>query len=345
MLAKHFSITITNLTKQVFLVFFVLFSLFGAVFSGAAPSESTESPKLKSLDNGHFTVQQLLQHITALERVFEKESHAIAELNERIDRLEAKYLEVKSSIEQTIGIQSVNESTLPVQRAQPAQSVQPPAQVAVIADDTGYNLENDVLSHVALGAYETFAIGGFLAILLLLLTLRIYQRKREKAAILDESDFLEAEESVDKEESGEKSLKAFQKLSALKKAVQNKGSKDELTIVIRQDEYKQNANKSVNSAIADARLFIEQGQPEFAIKLLESFLAKNKHSEIGWQMFFKILHDQKLNTEFRKQALRFKRMEQFPETWTKIQSWGHALEPDEPLYMSEQEKKKRFFSN
>lgn len=355
MLAKQFSATTIHLTKQVFLIFFVLFSFSGAVSSDTAPS------KLPPLGD-HATVQQLLQHLTALERSFEQEAQAMAALDERIARLEKKYLAVKSSIEQSTVIhtdQSANEPALqtsavtaPVPaQAEPAQPVQPapqpiqPAQVNVIEDETGYHQEHDFLSSILSSDYGILAMGG-LAILLLLLALIIYRRKREKAdSGFDDLGLSEIDEPIEKDQGDNKSTTALQKLTALKKAAKGIDSEDDATIVIRQNEYKQTAKNSLNSAIADARSFIEKGQPELAVKLLESFLGKNKRSEIGWQMLFKILHDQNKKNEFRKQALRFKRLEQFPDTWTKIQAWGHAMEPDETLYMSAQEKKKRFFSD
>lgn len=347
MLAKQFSVITINLTKQVFLIFFVLFSLSGVVSSDTAPS------KLPPLGD-HATVKELLQHIIALERGFEQETRAIAALNERIARLEEKYLAVKSGIERSTGIQTglpANETALPATtpQAQPAQTApQPmqPAQVTVTTDETGFDLEHDLLSPFISSDFETLAIGGLLAILLLLLALHVYRRKREKAdRDFDEPGLLDTDDSIEKTQDSNNHRKISQKLAALKKASQGSDSEDETTIVIRQDEYKKTTGNSLNSAISDARAFIEKGQPELAVKLLESFLAKNKRSEIGWQMLFKILHDQQKKNEFRKQALRFKRLEQSPDTWAKIQAWGLALEPDEPLYMNEQEKKKRFFSD
>jgi len=352
MLAKQFSAITTNLTKQVFLIFFVLFSLSGVVSSNTAPS------KLPPLDD-HATVQQLLQHIIALERDLEQESQAIAALNERIDRVEAKYLAVKASIEGSTGIQTgqpTNEPALstsavvdPVPatpQIQPAQQPIQPAQVTVIADNGSHDLEHDFLSYIISFDYGILTIGGLLVILIVLLALRLYRRKREKAdSEFDEPGLLDIDEPIEKAQDNNSHRKISQKLAALKKASQGNDLEDGSTIVIRHDEYKKNTGNSLNSAIADARSFIEKGQPELAVKLLESFLAKNKRSEIGWQMLLKILHDQKKKNEFRKQAMRFKRLEQFPDTWAKIQAWGLALEPDEPLYMNEQEKKKRFFSD
>ena len=131
----------------------------------------------------------------------------------------------------------------------------------------------------------------------------------------------------------------------MKKAAQSTELNAESTIVTRQDGYTQNrlSHKSVHSVIADVRAFMAQGQPELAVRVLESLLARNRDFEIGWQLLFKILHHQNRKNMFRKHALCFKRLEQFPETWRKIQSWGHALEPDEPLYMNARERKRRFF--
>ncbi|MBX3640617.1 MAG: hypothetical protein KF888_08890 [Nitrosomonas sp.] len=271
-----------------------------------------------------MTEKQLLQRITVLERDLEKEAQAIAALDERIAQLELKYLDVKSGIEHIAAVHTGQTDSRPIGQA---------GDIAVPAPDWN--------------ADELFAAGGFLMILLLFLAMWLYRRKRGQSdAAVDITDFTETHNPIKKDQPSEKYLQSLQKLAALKKAAQSTEPNDESTIVIRQDSYKnQLPLKSENTVIADVRAFMKQAQPELAIRMLESLLTKNKDSEIGWQLLFKILHHQNKKSTFRKHALRFKRLKQFPETWKKIQSWGHALEPDEPLYMSAQEKKRRFFSS
>ncbi|MCW5619282.1 MAG: hypothetical protein KIS65_08755 [Nitrosomonas sp.] len=274
--------------------------------------------------SGQMTEKQLLQRITVLERDLEKEAQAIAALDERIAQLELKYLDVKSGIEHIAAVHTGQTGSRPIGQA---------GDIAVPAPDWN--------------ADELFAAGGFLMILLLFLAMWLYRRKRGQSdAAVDITDFTEMHNPIKRDQPSEKYLQSLQKLAALKKAAQSTEPNDESTIVIRQDSYKnQLPLKSENKVIADVRAFMKQAQPELAIRMLESLLTKNKDSEIGWQLLFKILHHQNKKSTFRKHALRFKRLKQFPETWKKIQSWGHALEPDEPLYMNAQERKRRFFSS
>jgi len=187
-------------------------------------------------------------------------------------------------------------------------------------------------------------------VLLLLLALWFNRKKREKNLTLADDTDSTADISADKDHEKKIHITGIQKLAALRKAVQNSASKDESTAVIRMDKQKQQENTSIpdkaeESALVEARLLDRKGKPDHAIKQLELLLNKNDDSEQGWALLFEILHRQKLKSAFRKHARRFKRIEKFPEVWKKIQTWGHALEPDEPLYMSTQERKKRFFSN
>lgn len=325
------STVIYGLIKQTFPVLFIIFLSCTALLS--AVQSAPEFP-----GSGQMTEKQLLQRITALERGLEKEAQAITALDERIAQLELKYLNVKSGIEHIAvahtgyaGSGSTNQAdiiavTVPVQF--PSAVVTP--------DDSGAGLGY-------LNADELFTAGGFLLALLLFLAVWLYRRKRGQSL---DTGSITANDPAIQDQASKQYRQSLQKLAALKKAAQGAESKDESIIVIRQDFYKnQLPLKSEKSVIADVRVFIEREQPELAIQMLEALLTKNKDSEIGWQLLFKILHHQNKKSTFRKHALRFKRLKQFPETWKKIQSWGHALEPDEPLYMSAQEKKRRFFSS
>ncbi len=334
------SIAIDGLVKQIFLISLVML-LSCTVFLRAAQSAS-ESPTI----NTPITVEQVLQRIAALEHGFEKESQAIAALDERIAQLELKYLDVKSGIEHSAAVHpgySGSGSAGQVADAAATVSVQFPS-VSVMTDSSGAAFEHSTAPYLALNTNELRAAGGFLAILLLLFALGLYRNRRQRGQSNTAigTGFITVHDSVAQDQDNKPYRQSLLKLAALKKAAQGAEPSDESAIVIRQNQL---SHKSVHSVIADAQAFMAQGQPELALQILESLLTKNRHSEIGWQLLFKILHDQNKKSAFRKHALRFKRLEQFPETWEKIQSWGHALEPDEPIYMNAQERKRRFFSN
>lgn len=309
-----------------------------------AAQSAPESPV-----NEPISVKQLLQRIIVLERGLEAESKAIAALDARIAQIESQYLAVKSGIEQNVvtfssfagGGQSsrVSAVTAPV----PVQ----PSSVVITTGNSGAVSERSIALFPALNAGESLAAGGFLAALLLL-ALRLYRKKREQSITVDDmTDFTESAHAVKQDQTSKKYRQSLQRLAALKKAAQGAESNTEPVTVIRQHAYQQKplSDKSAQSIIADIRVFLKVGQSERAIQLLESFLAKNSDSEAGWQLLFRILHHQRKKAAFRKYALRFRRLERFPEAWRRIQSWGHALEPDEPLYMNVQKKKQRFFSD
>lgn len=338
------SAVIHGLIKQAFLAFFVL-SLSCAALLSAARS-APESPA-----NGTATVKHLLQRITVLEHGLEAESQAIAALNARLVQVESSYLAVKSSIEQnaTLYARVAGGHYAGLSRNLAVRGV-PESSAAFPPEDSGKTTEYGVASLLFLTTGETLAAGGFLAILLLLLVLQIYRKRQERAAkAVGASGFAGTIRSNGQDEINKIHQQSLQKLFALKKAAQGVQLSNESAGVIRQDLHQHSAlaGNAGHSAIADARSLLQLGRPEMAVQRLESTLAKNRDFKLGWQLLFKILHDQNMKTAFRKNALRFRRFEyeHFPEIWSRIQAWGHALEPDEPLYMSAQEKKRRFFSN
>lgn len=336
------SAVIHGLVKQAFLVLFVL-SLLCAALLSAAQSVS-ELP-----GNTSVTVKQLLQRIIALEHGMEEESQTIAALDARIAQIELKYLAVKSGVEQSVAAYSGFVGGRQYSRVSAVTAVVPvqPSSIVIMPDNSGAVSERSIASFPALNAGESFAAIGFLAVLLLL-ALQLYRKKREQPITMaNMTDFTESVHPVKQDQTSKEYRQSLQKLAALKKAAQSVEPSMEPVTVIKQNSYQQKplSNKSAQSIIADIRVFLKVGQSERAIQLLESFLAKNSDSEAGWQLLFRILHHQHKKAAFRKYALRFRRLERFPETWRRIQSWGHTLEPDEPLYMNVQEKKRRFFSN
>lgn len=333
-------IGVYGLVKQLLLAFFAL-TLLCAILLNAAQSAS-ESPV-----NGSISIQQLLQRIIVLESGLETESKAIEALDARIAQIESQYLAVKSGIEQSAAVYSGFAGSGQPGRVGAVTTVAPvqSSPVVVMSDDSGAASGRSIASFPALNTGESLAAGGFLAALLLF-ALRLYRKKREQTiTVNDMTDFTKSVHSAEQDQTSKKYRQSLQKLAALKKAAQSSEPSTEPVTVIRQHAYQQKplSDKSTQSIIADIRVFLKVGQSERAIQLLKSFLAKNSDSEAGWQLLFRILHQQGKKNAFRKYALRFRRLERFPQTWRRIQSWGHALEPDEPLYMNVQEKKQRFF--
>lgn len=344
-------------------------ALSGAVFSFTALSSSPQSLKDPNGASGTvLTVEQLLQRVTVLERDFEQETRAMEALDVRIAQIEAQYLAVKSRIEQQLADEVTVDAPIPAVQASLSQShvtplsapsAQPTTQDTGVSGGFGEHGEETGSATSAPFAHDvegTYVVAVGLVVLVLLLILNAYRRKRAHAQ-RDQNDgdigaFLDTQASDEKNKGERSYLHSLRKLIALRKVAQHPAETDESTVVIKSGQYQHRqqwsadrAGKSAaNTAIADARRFVAQNKPEQAVHVLESFLARNKDSEIGWQLLFKLLFELKQNNAFRKHALRFKRLEQFPDIWEKVKIWGHALEPDETLYMTEQEKKQRFFS-
>lgn len=96
---------------------------------------------------------------------------------------------------------------------------------------------------------------------------------------------------------------------------------------------------------AEAHALIEQDKTDEAIQTLQKQLAGNQQNIPGWLMLFELLYKTNNKRDFKKNARRFKRLNQAPDIWVQIQDLGHRLEPNEPLYFNEQKRKEKFFSD
>ena len=97
--------------------------------------------------------------------------------------------------------------------------------------------------------------------------------------------------------------------------------------------------------IAEVRALIAEDKPDEAVQTLQKQLATNQQNIPGWLLLFELLYKANNKRDFKKNARRFKRLNQYPDIWMQIQSLGNKLEPSEPLYFDEQKRKEKFFSD
>lgn len=120
-------------------------------------------------------------------------------------------------------------------------------------------------------------------------------------------------------------------------------------LFLRQDENTgqspENPSAPDDQIIAEARALIAQDKTDEAVQALQKLLATNQQNIPGWLLLFEILYKTNNKRDFKKNARRFKRLNQFPDIWMQIQNLGNKLEPGEPLYFDEQKRKEKFFSD
>lgn len=97
--------------------------------------------------------------------------------------------------------------------------------------------------------------------------------------------------------------------------------------------------------IAEVRALIAEDKTDEAVQTLQKQLATNQQNIPGWLLLFELLYKANNKRDFKKNARRFKRLNQYPDIWMQIQSLGNKLEPSEPLYFDEQKRKEKFFSD
>jgi len=95
-----------------------------------------------------------------------------------------------------------------------------------------------------------------------------------------------------------------------------------------------------------AREMIQRGESRHAaIQFLQKQLAIDRLDVHGWLQLFELLYQSGNKTDFKKNARRFKRLNEFPDIWAQIQALGNRLEPNEPLYFDDQKRQEKFFSD
>lgn len=105
------------------------------------------------------------------------------------------------------------------------------------------------------------------------------------------------------------------------------------------------ATQSTDMALL-AREMIQRGESRHAaIQFLQKQLAIDRLDVHGWLQLFELLYQSGNKTDFKKNARRFKRLNEFPDIWAQIQALGNRLEPNEPLYFDDQKRQEKFFSD
>lgn len=278
---------------------------------------------------------QLRQLIGRLQQEDEKQTQGINMLLARIDQLETEVTKLMEKAGLQNMLQPQTSAPVPEEKASlPTPVPQPSAPLLVplpVAPEVTPEADEISLQTI-LDFYLLPLSGGFLVILLLVMGLRNYRKKRDRANQDDD----EASEPV----------------KPVIEAVKTDSHGEDIEIPAEKDQViQESTEKPVNTSgrmddlvLIDARLFVKQGHPDVAVQFLVSQLAANNKAEKDWLLLFEILHSQNNKTEFKKHARRFKRLGLFPSTWAQIQAWGHALEPIEPLYFTEKERTEKFFS-
>lgn len=309
------------------------------VQSGSSDVSKARRTVMKSEVSGDKSTvsDQLPQLIDHLQQEDEKQTQGINVLLARIDQLETEVTKLMDRIgpqnatrsqTDTTGLEEKN--SLPVPVAQLSAPLPTPLPVTPVVTPEA----DEISLQTILDLYLLPVSGGFLVILLLVAGMRNYRKKRDQANQMDDEAIelvkpvIETVKTKDHEEIDvfpeEQKVQVIQKPAA--KPVDKNERMDDLVLI-------------------DARLFVKQGHPDVAVQFLISQLAANNKVEKDWLLLFEILHSQNNKTEFKKHARRFKRLGFFPDTWAQIQSWGHALEPMEPLYFTEKERTEKFFSS
>lgn len=273
------------------------------------------------------SIDEYVQRIMQLEQDADNSANDLHKLNQKIDMLAAQIADIQTAV-QAISIDSIIESVTVKNsdtKIRTDSSQQPknamPSAVAIL--DNAQN--NDI-------AAEYFADIDMLLIAGLLLTLFI----------------------------------TIALLSAYRKSKsRRKSRRDEYDVAIiepierhRFQELFNNQSKSSDIQPSDsiaihtsemaekARQMIKQGESmESSIQFLQKQLAVDRLEVYGWLQLFELLYQVGDKADFKKNARRFKRLNEFPDIWTQIQTLGNRLEPNEPLYFDDQKRQEKFFSD
>ncbi|MEK7778714.1 MAG: hypothetical protein AAB293_01380 [Pseudomonadota bacterium] len=295
----------------------------------AAENSDLTTPQNKDDDSipGAEPIDEYAQRMTQLEQDADNSTNDLHKLNQQIDTLAAQIANIQVAA-QAINIDSIIESV----------TVKNPGTNAIT--DSFQQSENDAPSTVAILnnaqsddiATEYFADIDLLLIAGLLLTLLItiallnaYRKsKSRRKSRRDEYD-VAIIEPIDRHR--------FQGLFNNKSKSSDTQPSDRIAT-------------HTSEMAAQARQMIKQGEStESAIQFLQKQLAVDRLDVYGWLQLFELLYQVGDKADFKKNARRFKRLNEFPGIWTQIQALGNRLEPNEPLYFDNQKRQEKFFSD
>ena len=205
--------------RKIILFLFSLLLLSGAVSTNAAPEVH---------DSGAISDSQVLQAIQALEQQAVKETQMIQALNERIRQLELKVAAINSIVIEQHTPKQVNRESVEPGKIQntPHDSPQILGGAAIIQNDSlisdDYFNFDALLDGFIASPHLVPATAGLLTILLLMLMLRIYKRKRSNQLLSsdEKADITGTTENPNPLHTNERNALVAQKLAALRTAVE-----------------------------------------------------------------------------------------------------------------------------
>lgn len=308
-------------------------------------SSDTDNPVTKLQNNDRF-----VQRISHLEQGAENSTHDLNKLNQHIDtlfaqiatlQLAAQTIKVNPKIEfgavdatdtnnttDTASVSSIVESSNSTVATTPATSFETsiPPTIPENLVDTRPIVESETESSLMTSLFDNdflLLAGLLLALLLVILLLRRFRNTKNKHPRheYDVADIQPIERH---------GLGGFFR----KKTESNDLQHAEHSIT-----------QSTDMALL-AREMIQRGESRYAaIQFLQKQLAVDRLDVHGWLHLFELLYQSGNKTDFKKNARRFKRLNEFPDIWAQIQALGNRLEPNEPLYFDDQKRQEKFFSD
>ena len=301
-------------------------------------SPATPEAAISRLNNDPL----LLQLITQLEQIVEKEAGELNTLTKHIASLASQVTEIQSVLSSRAtkpnekNADSANpppeENLQPIQDSvtSSAENVQPIEGITTIPINNTQYLAADPLSpdetnsapmETALSFDTLFLTGILLTLVIVIMILRSYRKIKERLARPTDASLLSR--TVERHR--------FEALLL---------HRDDKIVNLPEDTPDQ-----IDPILSETRPLIEQDEPEVEIQQLQKQLAINQHDISGWLLLFELLYKSGNRRDFKKNARRFKRLREFPDIWVQIQDLGHRLEPNESLYFNEQKRKEKFFSD
>jgi len=308
--------------------------------------------QLNDSDNSHVTIENndgFVQRMSHLEQDAENSTHDLNKLNQHIDTLSAQIAALQLASQQTIqansrtestaideihvnnvtGVTNIPDATGPAKGSNPATTIASTSLETNISPvtpetliDTDPFIESEAKSPLIeslLGNDLLLLTGLLLALLLVILLLRRFHSTRNKHS-RHEYDVADIQ-PIERHGLGGLSRK--------------KNESDNIPPT----------TQSTDMALL-AREMIQRGESRHAaIQFLQKQLAVDRLDVHGWLQLFDLLYQSGNKTDFKKNARRFKRLNEFPDIWAQIQALGSRLEPNEPLYFDDQKRQEKFFSD
>ncbi|MBP6059035.1 MAG: hypothetical protein KA524_11620 [Nitrosomonas sp.] len=308
---------------------------------GANHPTRRESPAApETVISGLSNDPLLLQLITQLEQIGEKEAGKLNTLTKHIALLSSQVTDIQSVLSsRTLTPHerpadstkpSPEENLQPTKDAVPlsAENAQPIEDITAIPIDNTQHLAVDPLSpdevnsapmETALSFDTLFLTGILLTLVIVIMILRSYRKIKERLARPTDA-------------------------SLLSRTVER--HRFEAILLHRDDKIVNSPEDTpdpIDPLLSETHPLIEQDEPEVEIQRLQKQLAINQHDISGWLLLFELLYKAGNKRDFKKNARRFKRLRKFPDIWVQIQDLGHRLEPNESLYFNEKKRQEKFF--